>query len=214
MGRGHCRAIAILALLAGSAFGGEISLIGVFPGKAAVIAIDGGPPKTVKVGQTWSGVTVREVERSSAVVEFGGKRRSLALGQHYRSASGDASARQTVTLVADSRGHFIGEGTVNGVGVRFLVDTGATMVSLSAADAQRLGLDYRGGKPSVAITANGRAKAWQVKLNTVRLGPIELHNVDAIVLETGSEIALLGMSFLNRVEMSRDGESMVLVRRY
>lgn len=217
----YCRAGRILALTGllqwcglASALAGDVSLIGVFPGKAAVLAIDGGNPKTVKIGQSWSGVTVREVERNRAVIEFDGKRRALSLGQHYRSEESQGDARQSVTLAADTRGHFVTEGTVNGAGVRFLVDTGATMISFSAAEARRLGLDYQKGERRTAVTANGHAPAWHVKLNTVTLGAIELRNVDAIVLENSSDVALLGMSFLNRVEMKREGQNMTLIRRY
>ncbi|HEY5636230.1 MAG TPA: TIGR02281 family clan AA aspartic protease [Burkholderiales bacterium] len=212
------RILALTGLLQGcglaTALAGDVSLIGVFPGKAAVLAIDGGNPKTVKIGQTWSGVTVREVERNRALIEFDGKRRTLNLGQHYRSEGAQGDARQSVTLAADTRGHFVTEGTVNGAGVRFLVDTGATMISLSAAEARRLGLDYQKGERRTAVTANGHAPAWHVKLNTVTLGAIELRNVDAIVLENSSDTALLGMSFLNRVEMKREGQNMTLIRRY
>jgi len=216
----YCRAGRILALAggllaAGLAHAGDVSLVGVFPGKAAVIAIDGGNPKTVKIGQTWSGVTVREVERTRAVIEFDGKRHALNLGQHYRSAGSKGTGdRQRVTLAADPRGHFVVDGSVNGGAMRFLVDTGATLIALPARDATRLGVDYRKGQPGVTQTANGRTMGWRVKLDRVRIGEIELSGVDAVVLEGGLEIALLGMSFLNRLEMKRDGQTMVLVRRF
>src|SRR5204863_6727546 len=98
--------------------------------------------------------------------------------------------------------------------VRFLVDTGATAVSLSASDATRLGIDYRKGQPSLMGTANGSAVAYQVKLDTVRVGNIILSNVDAAVLEGQMPFALLGMSFLNRMEMKRNGQTMVLTKRF
>ncbi|MGH8739110.1 MAG: retropepsin-like aspartic protease family protein, partial [Burkholderiales bacterium] len=63
-------------------------------------------------------------------------------------------------------------------------------------------------------TAAGPALAYKVKLDEVRLGAIRLQNVDAVVLQSGLGVALLGMSFLNRVEMQRDGQSMILIRRY
>jgi aspartyl protease family protein len=53
-----------------------------------------------------------------------------------------------------------------------------------------------------------------VNLDSVKLGSIELTAVEAIVIEQGLDMALLGMSFLNRVEMKRDGQNMTLIRRF
>ena len=191
----------------------DVALIGVLGDKAAVLAFDGGEPKTVRVGQKWSGVTVISVERGQATVEIDGKQRVLMIGQHYRGAAAP-SGRQSVTLAADPRGHFVTEGAVNGNPVRFLVDTGATTVALPAADAVRLGIDYRKGKRALSSTAAGVVQTYVVRLDTVRLGSIELTSVEASVIEQGLDIALLGMSFLNRVEMKRDGHTMTLIRRF
>ena len=107
------------------------------------------------------------------------------------------------------------DGQINGGPVRFLVDTGATAVSLSSADAARLGIDYKKGRPGLMGTANGAAVAYRVKLDTVRVGDIVVNNVDAAVLE-GNEMpfVLLGMTFLNRMEMKREGQTMVLTKRF
>jgi aspartyl protease family protein len=207
----------IIALLlwfaCGAAFAAEVALIGVFGDKAAVLAINGGDPKTVKVGQTWKGVSVLSVEKDRATVEFEGRKRVLLQGQHYRSGAA-RSDRELVTLAADSRGHFVTEGAVNGSSVRFLVDTGATSIALPARDAERLGIDYRKGRRAITQTANGPVGVYRVNLTTVRLGDIELQAVEAVVIEQGLDIALLGMSFLNRVEMKRDGATMTLIRRF
>jgi aspartyl protease family protein len=95
-----------------------------------------------------------------------------------------------------------------------LVDTGATMVALSASDAVRLGIDYSKGQPGMVSTANGYAPVYRVKLDTVKIGNIELNQVDAVIQENGLPFALLGMSFLNRTEMRREGEQMTLTKRY
>jgi aspartyl protease family protein len=96
-----------------------------------------------------------------------------------------------------------------------VVDTGASVVVLSAADAVRLGLDYRKGQRANMQTANGATTGYLVKLETVRVGGIELHNVDGVVVDRGlGSVGLLGMSFLNRLEMRRDGEKMELIRRF
>jgi len=203
----------LLAFLSTAAGAADVALIGVIGDKAAVLAVDGGDPKTVKVGQKWSGITVISVERGEATVEIDGTRRVLKIGQHYRAAA-PAADRQSVTLAADSRGHFITQGAINGNPVRVLVDTGATMVALPAAEAVRLGIDYRKGQPGMSSTAGGMVPTYRVRLDSVRLGAIEIAGVDAVVLEQGLDITLLGMSFLNRVEMKRDGHTMVLIRRF
>jgi aspartyl protease family protein len=207
--------MALLLLVPGSAaWAADVALIGVLGEKAAVFAVDGGDPKTVRIGQKWNGITVMSVERGQATVEIDGKQRLLKIGQHYRSATAPSSDRQSVTLAADPRGHFVSQGSINGNPVRFLVDTGATTVALPAAEAQRLGIDYRKGARGFTNTAGGVVPVYRVRFDSVKLGSIELAGVDGIVIEQGLDIALLGMSFLNRVEMKRDGQTMVLIRRF
>lgn len=191
----------------------DIALIGVMGERAAVLAVDGGEPKAVKVGGRWNGITVISVARDHAVVEIAGKRRQLALGQHYRSHEPAPGVRASAVLAADSRGHFFTEAMVNDVMLRFVVDTGASVVVIPGADAMRLGIDWRKGQRRTLQTANGRTSGYQLKLDKVRVGGIELHDVDGIVLEEGLSIGLLGMSFLNRVEMLREGSQMTLTRR-
>jgi aspartyl protease family protein len=156
------RIIALLACLAcATAAAADVALIGVIGDSAAVLAVDGGEPKTVKLGQRWNGIAVLSVEKDRATVEIEGRTRTLLLGQHYRGAP-VKSDRQHVTLAADARGHFVTEGTVNGNPVRFLVDTGATSVVLPGRDAERLGLDYRKGERGLNQTANGVVATYHV----------------------------------------------------
>lgn len=206
--------IALVALLAGlPAAAADVSLIGTFDTKAAILSVDAGAPKTVKVGQSFGGVTVVSVERDRAIVEIDGKRRTLVRGQASY-AEGSLPGNQRVMLSAGFGGHFAAEGEVNGRQVRFIVDTGATLVTLPGSDAARLGIDYRSGPAGMTQTASGTTLAYRVKLDTVRVGPIELNNVDAMVIEKGLDIALLGMSFLNRVEMKQESGRMTMIRRY
>ncbi len=203
----------LLFLACCTAGAADVALIGTIGDKAAVLALDGGDPKTVKVGQKWHGITVIAVEKDRAIVAIDGKKRVLAQGQHYRQMS-PAPDRQSVTLAADSTGHFISEGSINGVPIRFIVDTGASSIALPGADAQRMGIDYRKGQRGVSQTANGPVQIYVVRLESVRLGSIELSGVEAIVIEQGLNVALLGMSFLNRVEMKQEGRTMTLIRRF
>jgi aspartyl protease family protein len=207
----HFIGLAVL-LLALPAWAADIGLVGMFPGKAAVLVIDGAAPITVKVGQTVQGVNVVSVDETQAVVEVEGERRTLQLGQYAINASEDG--RQKATIAADVSGHFYAQGEINGGSIRFLVDTGATTIALPSALADRLGIDYRRGEQGMIQTAAGPTPGYRVKLDEVRLGEIKLHNVDAVVLQNRLGFALLGMSFLNRVEIQRDGQSMILTRRY
>jgi len=190
----------------------DISVIGVFPGKA-VLVIDGASPKTYSVGATVSsGIKLLAVGRDNAVFEANGKKEKIELGEHVNRISPSSGA--SVTLQADSRGHFLVQGQINGGTTRMLVDTGASYVALPAADAIRLGIDYKKGRPGYVNTANGVAPVYQVTLDSVKVGNIVLNQVDGLVQENGLSIILLGMSFLNRTEMRRDGEQMVLTKRY
>jgi aspartyl protease family protein len=192
----------------------EVNVIGLFKEKA-VIVIDGGPPRTLSAGQrTAEGVLLVAADSKSATLEIDGKRQVLELGQHAES-SALTGARQSVTLAADGNGHFTAEGQVNGAHTRFLVDTGATLVTLSATEAQRLGIDFRRGEQTVSQTANGRVLVYRVRLESVSVGPMTLTSVDAVVHESpGLDVALLGMSFLNRTEMRREGGNLTLTKRY
>ncbi len=203
---------AALALYATTGFAADVTLVGLI-GSRAIVVIDGAAPRTLAPGQkTAEGVVLLGTQKDSASFEIDGKKRTLRMGQAYLAAS---SARQSVTLNADARGHFITTGTINGGSVRFLVDTGATFVSLPATEARRLGIDYLRGEQGSMQTANGVATAYRVKLDSVRIGDIEISNVDAVVSENNSlGVTLLGMSFLNRMEMKRDAQSMTLVKRF
>ena len=213
--------IALLGCLVSCAVAAaEVELIGTFGAKAAILSIDAGAPKSVKVGQTVSGVTLIAVENDRATVEVEGKRRVLQRSQAYSrpraatGASAGASAAQTVTLAVGAGGHFVAEGQVNGGPIRLLVDTGATKVAIPAGDAERLRIDYRKGRRGTTQTAAGPTAAYAVLLDSVRVGDIELQNVEAIVIESGLSIALLGNSFLDRMDMRREGQKLTLTRRY
>jgi len=206
-------ALFCLFTVASLAYGADVGLAGLFPGKA-LLTINGGPPRIVALGTTTEeGVKVVSIQGETATLEVDGKKRVLRVGQNVASQSsgrGPASA----TLTADSAGHFVTTGNVNGTTVRFIVDTGASMIALGASDARRIGLDPNKGEVGFSQTANGVTQVTRVKLTTVRVGDIVLNNVDATVHQQDLPYALLGMSFLNRMEMQRNGETMTLKQRY
>lgn len=190
----------------------NVSVVGLFKDKA-IVSIDGGKPRTLSTGQTVGGVKLVAADSDSASFDVDGKRRTLGMGQSF--AGGTASdGHPSVSLTADARGHFAAAGTLNGYPVTFLVDTGATAIAISAAEARRIGLDYRSGQAVNVGTAAGVMPAWRVKFNTVKLGGISVNQVDGMVVESGLNVPLLGMSFLNRMEMKRDGQTMTLTQRY
>lgn len=207
----HCIA-ALLGAWSVAASAADIALVGLLPGRAIVV-IDGGKRQTVAVGATTAeGVKLLAIESGVAEFEAEGKRRRVQIGQSIVSAP--SAERPTITLMADARGHFVTPGSINGASMRFLVDTGATFISLGTADARRAGIDPQKGTPGMSMTANGPARIWKVKLASVKVGGITLSDVDASVHEQDMPVVLLGMSFLNRMEIRRDGQSMTLLQRY
>ena len=202
--------------VSGVSHAADINVLGLTADKA-VVSIDGGKPRTLAVGQvTPEGVKLISASSESAVFEVDGERRTLAVGQGAAVAiTSAARGGDTVTLFADSRGHFTTVGVVNGVSLRFLVDTGASSVVLSSTDARSAGVNYLAGTRVLTQTANGVVPVYAVKLDTLRIGDITVNNVDAAVIEGDRlPIALLGMSFLNRMEMKREGTTLTLIRRY
>lgn len=194
------------------AWAASVSVVGLFKDKA-IVTIDGSKPRTLSVGQTVQGVRLISADSNSASFDVDGKKRVLSMGQSF---AGGASTgdRRSVSLTADARGHFAAAGSLNGYPVSFLVDTGATSIAISAAEARRMGLNYKAGQAYGVNTAAGVVPAWRVTFNTVKVGGITLNQVEGMVLEAGLNVPLLGMSFLNRMEMRRDGQTMTLTQRY
>jgi aspartyl protease family protein len=198
--------------LAGAA---DIGVVGLTNGMAVVV-IDGGRPRTLKAGDvTPEKVRLISATSESAVFEVSGKRLTLAMGQSV-SLAGSAGGGQRAAIVSDGKGHFFALAAVNGALIRFLIDTGATLVTISTTDARRAGVNYLSGERVALQTANGIAPAYRVKFDTVRLGDIVLTNVDGVVMEGNAlgGVGLLGMSFLNRTEMKRESDTLTLTRRY
>jgi aspartyl protease family protein len=141
------------------ATGAEVNLNGVI-GNKALVAVDGGKPRWISVGETSpEGVKLVNIRGESAVVEMDGKRETLTMGQSARLAGGGASAAvgvRSVVLTADSQGHFLTTATINGITVRVLIDTGASFVSVGGSEARRLGINYLAGQRSFTSTCLSR----------------------------------------------------------
>lgn len=216
-GRGSRAFIGILAgglcFWSGVVLATNVGLAGVI-GSRAILVIDGGSPRTLSVGQEYQGVKLLSVQGDSAKVDIGGKPRTLKVGQNAvaEAPSGGGTA---VVLTADGQGHFQTSGSVNGVSMKFLLDTGATAVSLGASDAKRLGIDLSKAEKGVSQTANGQTVVYRVKLDRVQVGDITLYGVEgSINASQDMPFVLLGMSFLNRTDMQREGDKMTLRKRF
>jgi aspartyl protease family protein len=222
MNRRHrIASIAIGLLVSTGAAALDVNVVGLFPNKA-VVQIDGGALQTLSVGQkTRDNIILLSVDRDGATFDVQGRRVALTIGPARRQTSPAAAAQTSPTAAAsyavvptNDRGDLVADGEVNGMPVRFAVDTGATFVTLSAREASRLGLDYHNGQKLVMETANGNVFAYRLKLDTVRVGGVAVHNVDAVITEGNSlPVALLGMSFLNRTDMKREGTILTLTKR-
>ena len=182
-----------------------VQVVGLFPG-AAVLNVDG-QRKLVRVGQAGpGGVEVVSADSRGAVLRVGGVERSYGLSREYSGAGYAAPEKTQLSVAKGVGGHYWIAGSINSQPVQFLVDTGATSVAINENQARRLGIDYRAaGQPLLVNTASGTAKAWRVRLNSVKVGAIDVLGVEAVVLEGESPSeALLGMSFLGRVSWRED----------
>lgn len=208
------RVLMALLVLSTPAWAVDVSVVALFPGKAMLV-VDKGKPRTLRAGETYAGVTLISSTSEEAIVSINGKQQRLRIGEGVYSALSVQSERATVVLGSDKNGHFISSGSINGSAVRFLVDTGATMVSMSVEDARRAGVNYLAGERGYSQTANGVAPVYKVKLGQVTLGDITLRDIDGVVHENSAlPVVLLGMSFLGKLEMRREGDSLTLTRRY
>ncbi|WP_432726532.1 retropepsin-like aspartic protease family protein [Variovorax sp. W6] len=194
---------------------GSVTLTGSI-GSRAILIVNGNPPKTVAVGESYQGVKLVSLQADQAVVELEGKRVNLRMDTPVSigGGGGGGGGGSRIVLPADSRGHFMTQGAINGRPVTFMLDTGATAIALSADDAQRIGLDYSKGQRVLMNTANGTATGYKLRLQSVRVGDVEVYDIDAIVSQQAMPFVLLGNSFINRFSMRRDADQMVLEKRY
>lgn len=207
---------AALLVVANTAHAQSVALAGML-GSKALLVVDGGTPKTVAPGESHQGVKVISTTGDEAVVEQSGKRVTLRIGESPVSTgnAGASAGRGTrITLNESGGGHFMTAGQINGRPVQFMVDTGATTIAMSALDADRAGIAYKNGQPVQISTANGIAQGWRIKLSTVRVGDVEVFDVDAVVTPQALPFLLLGNSFLSRFQMRREGNQMTLDKRY
>jgi len=191
----------------------QLEVQGLFSGKA-VLMIDG-QRHILAVGQTSpEGVKVISADSHFTVLEVEGKQRKYGLGN---TVSTVYKKVETVKeqLMANDRGMYLTYGSINGHSVRFLVDTGASSVAMSSVDAKRLGILYRmNGKETYATTASGVVKSWAITLKSVSVGKIKQKNVPAMVVDgTHPTEVLLGMSFMDKLKVKKEGSMLTLEQK-
>jgi aspartyl protease family protein len=208
-------ALAVAPWWAAPARAQSVLLQGSLGASKALLVIDG-QMQTVAVGATVKGVTLRSLAAEEAVVLVGGKAYSLRLGASPVSLAGGSGSEgggSQIVLAAGPGGHFLANGSVNGKNANFMVDTGATTIAMGVAEAQRLGLKYENGRRGFASTAGGNVPVYEVNLNSVRIGDVEVYNLSAGVVQAPMPYILLGNNFLSRFTMRRDGDTMRLDKK-
>lgn len=206
-------AAALLPFVAAAADPVYVTAAALFEGRA-MLNIDGSQ-RLLRVGETSpEGVKLLGASAREAVIEIGGRRQTLAPG---RDTGGGFAApeRKRVAIQRGGRHEYLVAGTVNGLQVQFLVDTGANVVAMNGAEARRLGVDYRlHGRPGAVQTASGVVQAWSVTLDRVEVAGIVVRNVAASVIEGDYPTQLLlGMSWLGRVTMREEHGVLYLEER-
>jgi aspartyl protease family protein len=189
-----------------------VRVIALFSGKALLQV--GDQQKVVSQGETFEGVLLESASGRGAVVVIDGNRQKLGLNQ---SIAGNFKKpnRTRMKIFPDALGMYYVDGKINGLATRFLIDTGATFVTMSGNHASRLKIDYRKGTYSSAQTASAVVPVWQIKLASVSIGGIELKNVDATVIAGERPFdVLLGNSFLRRTRIQQAGSVLEIEKRY
>lgn len=202
------RLLAMLLLAAASpaALATTVMVMSIGSGRVDLL-VNGTAVRTLRPGEASpEGVRLVEIGPQGALLEVDGRRWRMGLG---------SSTATSVVVQADARGHFLVTASINGVPVRALVDTGASTVSLNLNDAQRLGVNLAGAQRVTLQTAGGPRQGLRARLAAVQIGDILLRDVEATVsMANELSIVLLGMSFLNQLELQRAGSTLTMTRRH
>jgi aspartyl protease family protein len=192
----------------------KLSVVGLFKDKA-IVELDG-KRRLLRAGETSpEGVKLVSADSKAAVLEIDGVQKTYELGSHIGSSFAEPKHPAVRIWPTPNRMYTV-VGSINGYPVDFVVDTGATLVSMSGREAKRLGIDYRViGEPSLSSTASGVDKIYVVSLDKVKVGDIELRNIRGAVHDGDfPPMVLLGMSFLGRLDMQQDGPVLELRRKF
>jgi aspartyl protease family protein len=204
--------LGLLILLLAPAALADIEVLGLFKG-AALLEVDG-EQKLLRVGQTWKNVVLLEASSRRAVADIDGERVTLTVSARITSNYKVPETRQ-VQVQRNSRRQYVTNATINGYRTPVMVDTGANIVAMNSRVARAAGVDYEAGTPTRVGTASGVVSAWSVTLASIDVGGIRIDHVRATVLEgSHPETVLLGMSYLQHVELMESNGVLSLTARY
>lgn len=191
----------------------KLEVQGLFSNKV-VLMVDG-KRHVIAVGETSpEGVKVISENSRGAVLEVDGKQEQYNLGSSVSTTFAKRKS-QKETIFINSGGMYMTFGNINGRTVRFLVDTGASAISMNTEQAKKLGIRYdKIGVPSGVSTASGFVDAYRIRLKSVSVGRITETNVEAFVIDGNHPgPILLGMTFLGRLSVEHSGNSMTLLQK-
>ena len=186
-----------------------VEVVALFKERAVIRSAEG--QVMLKMGETSKfGATLLSANPHEAVVRYKGE--VYRLGLSARVSGGFAEPEATeVRLNEDSFGQYRMRGAINGNYVNFLVDTGASVIAMSEHTARQINLDYLNSDRGKVQTAQGTADSYFLTLSEVTLGGIKVNGVRATVIQGGYPVdVLLGMSFLNQVNMQNSNGVLVL----
>jgi len=186
---------------------------GLFAG-SAVLEVNGKAHLLKEGKSTPEGVTLLRATSKFAQIEQNGEIKKLALGREVGAVYA-ANEPASVNLERQADGHFITTGRINNRWVEFMVDTGATSVTLNSFTADLLGIEYANAEKVEVATAQGNTDAYQVILCSVAVGDVLLTNVRAFIIRGRfPQTILLGNTFLSRVNMRIENTAMTLQAKY
>jgi aspartyl protease family protein len=203
----------LLMGLAGMVWAGEPRVQALFPGKAMFSLA--GEQFVLSDGETGpGGLRLLRATSQSALVEYDGRQQEWSLERGRFAGDYTAAARPEMRIMPGPEGGYGVSGLINGRSVRFVVDTGATAITLSETEAMRLGLPVTGGVEVPVETASGRVVGRRILIDRVQVGGLDEPRVDAVILPGDRPAtALLGMSFLSRLNIRSEGPMLVLQAR-
>ncbi len=202
----------LLGILSPSLYAIDIEVEALFS-NAAMLSIDG-RSQLLRKGQVSSeGVRLIDANSREAVVEYQGEKQTLFLSNRIGSTFKTAEKAQVHITMTENR-QYIAHGSVNGRAARFIVDTGANVVAINSKMARSLGISLEGGIKMRTATASDNVMSTAVNIKEIQVGDIKQNNVVAVVIDGDhpSDI-LLGMSFLQHVEISENAGLMILTSK-
>ena len=192
----------------------EVAAVGLFKNKAVLVI--NGKRRILKSGATSpEGVQLIRSNSESATIKIADQETVLRLDGKIVGSSGRGTPVKTLQLYPEPGGHYLADGTINGNRVRFIVDTGASAVVINKTAAKRIGLLYRvDGRQTLVETASGVVTGYAVVFDRVSIRSMMLKRVAGMVVDGDfPRTALLGQSFLNRINMRREGQLLELSER-